>query len=120
MRKLAAIALFSLYCSVGAFAQAVAGLGAVSGTVRDATGAAVPGATVVVTNDSKGIKRTIQTTDAGIFAAPALTPASGYAVTVTKQGFSNWEAKDFEILVGQTIDFRVTLQVGATATTVDV
>ena len=39
MRKLAAISLLSLCCAAGAFAQAVAGLGALSGTVRDASGA---------------------------------------------------------------------------------
>src|SRR5205814_7686171 len=54
---LALSALFSLVYPHGAFAQAVAGLGAVAGTVRDASGAAVPNATVVVSNDSKSIRR---------------------------------------------------------------
>src|SRR5215468_9740777 len=86
----------------GAYAQAVAGLGAISGTVRDATGAIVPGATVVLTNEAKGFKRTMLTTEAGLFSAPALVPAAGYDLTVTLQGFKTWEAKNFEIQVGQT------------------
>ena len=39
MRKGITLFLLTLVCSTGAFAQAVAGLGAVSGSVRDATGA---------------------------------------------------------------------------------
>src|SRR5579883_3106738 len=70
------------FATAGLYAQAVAGLGGVSGSVRDASGAAVPNATVVLTNDSKGIKRTLQTTDAGVFSVPALVPAPGYSLTV--------------------------------------
>ncbi|HLJ14442.1 MAG TPA: carboxypeptidase regulatory-like domain-containing protein [Bryobacteraceae bacterium] len=113
------LVLFSL--AVGSlWAQAVAGLGGMSGTVRDTSGAAVPGATVVVTNDSKGITRSVDTTGSGVFNAPALVPASGYSITVSKQGFTTWEAKDVEILVGQTVDFNITLQVASAVTQVEV
>ncbi|PYV74240.1 MAG: hypothetical protein DMG96_20770 [Acidobacteria bacterium] len=117
---LALSALFSLVYPLGAFAQAVAGLGAVAGTVRDASGAAVPNATVVVSNDSKGVRRTMQTTDAGVFAAPALVPATGYGIRVTGQGFADWEVKDFQVQVGQVVDFAVTLQVSSVSATVEV
>lgn len=120
MRKVLLMFLCALVFSAGAFAQAVAGLGAVSGTVRDASGAVIPGATVVVANESKGIRRTIQSTDAGVFSAPALTPATGYAVTVSKEGFNNWEAKDFQVLVGQTVDFRIVMQVGTSSTRIEI
>src|ERR1019366_6218756 len=120
MRKVLAITICALVFAAGAYAQATAGLGAVSGTVRDASGAVIPGATVVVANDGKGIKRTMTSTDAGVFAAPALTPSSGYSITVTKQGFATYEVKDFEILVGQNVDFRIGLQVGSANIKVDV
>ena len=120
MRKVLAITVCALVFVSGAYAQATAGLGAVSGTVRDASGAVIPGATVVVANDGKGIKRTMTSTDAGVFAAPALTPSSGYSITVTKQGFATYEVKDFEILVGQNVDFRIGLQVGSANIKVDV
>src|SRR5206468_6679586 len=97
MRKVLALGLCALAFAAGAFAQATAGLGSVSGTVRDASGASVPGATVIISNESKGIKRTMTTTEAGVFAAPALVPASGYSIVVTKQGFSEYEVKAFEI-----------------------
>ncbi len=114
------LCVLTLAASGALFAQAVAGLGGISGTVRDTSGAAVPGATVVVTNELKGIRRSLQTTDAGIFAAPALVPSTGYSLSVTKEGFAGWEVKDFEILVGQTVDFRVEMQVGTTRTVVQV
>src|SRR2546423_9770628 len=117
---LALSALFSLVYPLGAFAQAVVGLGAVAGTVRDASGAAVPNATVVVSNDSKSVRRTMQTTDAGVFSAPALVPATGYSIRVTGQGFANWEVKDFQVQVGQVVDFAVTLQVSSVSATVEV
>jgi hypothetical protein len=102
MRYRAVLGLISaLLCSGSAFAQSVAGLGAISGTVRDASGAGVPAAQVVVANESKGIKRTLSTTDAGVFTAPSLVPAAGYTISVTKQGFNQYDAKDIEVLVGQ-------------------
>src|SRR5712671_2044745 len=113
MKKVLALSLCSLAFAAGAYAQATAGGGAISGSVRDASGAVVPDATVVVANESRGIKREMQSTGAGAFAAPALVPASGYSITVTKQGFATWEVKDFAILVGQNVDFKVGLQIGS-------
>jgi hypothetical protein len=120
MRKVISLMICALVFVAGAYAQAAAGMGSVSGTVRDASGAVIPGATVVVANDSKGIKRTMTSTDAGVFAAAALVPASGYSITVSKAGFSTYEIKDFEVAVGQNVDFRVGLQVGSATTKVDV
>src|SRR6266851_9120020 len=102
------------------FAQAVAGLGGMSGVVRDATGAVVPGATVVVSNQSKGIRRTLETNNGGVFTAPALVPDSNYKVTVTKSGFATFEAVEVPIQVGQSLDLQVVLNVASSATQVEV
>jgi len=109
---------FLLAASV--YGQAVAGLGAASGSVHDASGAAVPNASVVLTNESKGIRRTLTTTEAGVFSIPALVPSSGYTLTVTSSGFAAWEVKNFTILVGQTVDFGVVLQVASASAQVEV
>ncbi len=74
--RICVVIIAMVFCAVG-FAQSVAGLGAISGTVRDASGASVPGAQVVVANESKGIRRTLTTTEAGVFTAPSLVPAPG-------------------------------------------
>src|SRR5712691_10653813 len=112
--------IFALLCSGSAFAQSVAGLGAISGVVRDATGAAVPGAQVVVANESKGIKRTLSTTEAGVFTAPSLVPAPGYSVTANKPGFAQYELKDIQVLVGQNIGLEIALVVAGSVTQVQV
>jgi len=65
-------------------AQAVAGLGAITGTVRDASGAVVSSAAVTITNASIGFSRRLETTGAGIFAAPSVTPGPGYQIEVEK------------------------------------
>src|SRR5581483_7677855 len=60
------------------------------------------------------------TTDAGVFAAPSLTPAPGYMVVIKKQGFSDFELKDIQVQVGQNVDLAVQLSVAGAATQVQV
>jgi outer membrane receptor protein involved in Fe transport len=120
MRKNLFVWVLALALATCALAQTGAGLGSISGLVLDASGSAVPGATVVVTNESKGIRRNLETTSQGQFTAPALIPDSGYKVEVSKPGFSNYEATNITVSVGQNVDLRVALGVAATTTTVDV
>jgi len=103
-----------------AWAQSAAGLSSISGVVRDATGAVVPNAKVLVANQSKGIVRNLTTNDAGLFTAPALAPAPGYSVAVEAQGFNRYEAKDLELLVGQNLNLNVEVAVAAAAVQVEV
>ncbi len=119
-QKLLVCLVFTLLTTAAAFAQAVAGMGGLTGTVRDASGAAVPGAQVIVANESKGIRRTLESNDAGVFTAPALVPSRGYAILVSKSGFAAWDAKEIEILVGQNLNFNVIISVAATTTQLDV
>jgi len=115
MRKSFTVILAILCFSLAAFGQA-AGLGSITGTVRDASGAPVPSAKVLVSNAALGINRELITTLAGFFAAPALTPNSGYKVTVNKQGFATFEANDLTLQVGGTLDLNVVVKVGAVRT----
>jgi hypothetical protein len=119
-KTLGLLVLAGVLCGLIAFGQSVAGLGAISGTVRDASGAAIPAAQVVVSNESKGIKRTLETTEAGVFTAPSLVPAPGYSVTVTKPGFNQYEVKDIQVLVGQNLSLDIALAVAGAATQVEV
>src|ERR1044071_5314988 len=119
MNRSFAVGLSTVLFCAGAFAQ-VAGMGGISGTVRDASGAAVPDAQVTVSNESKGIKRVIRTTEAGVFAAPSLIPATGYVVAVTKSGFANYEVKDIPLQGGQMVDLSVMLTVAGASTQVQV
>src|ERR1041385_6167562 len=89
-----------------AFAQSTAGLAGISGVVRDATGAVVPNAKVVVSNESRGVVRNVTTNEAGLFIAPALVPAPGYSVNVSAPGFTDYEAPNLELLVGQNMNLK--------------
>jgi len=120
MRKTNAALLLFLIAIPAAHSQPVAGWGAISGLVRDASGAVVPDAQVVVANPSKGIRRALASNQAGVFTVPALVPAAGYIVTVTKSGFSAFQVKDLEVLVGQNVNLNVLLEVAGATTLVEV
>ena len=109
-----------LLSGMAIYAQAVARFGGISGVVRDASGAIVPNAGVTVSNELKGIRRTLTSNAAGVFTAPALTPASGYRVQVTAPGFAPFDNQNITIQVGQQVDLAVTLSVASAATEVQV
>jgi hypothetical protein len=112
-----ALALLVILSATGLFAQ---GVGSITGVVQDPSGAVVADAKVVVDNASKGIHRELATSAAGIFNAPALVPASGYQVTVTKQGFAGYQVKEITVAVGETVSLNPVLKVNAGSTAVEV
>src|ERR1700716_928756 len=78
--------LLLLSLSSAAFAQVTGGT--ISGSVTDPSSAAVPGATVVVLNQSKGEARTIATNENGYYSAPNLIPGN-YSITISANGFTS-------------------------------
>src|SRR5215471_1950541 len=89
------------------------------GTVVDASGAAVPNATVEATHVATGVKTTTKTNSTGAYRFNNL-PVGMYDVTVSAQGFTNAGLKNVDIQLAKTSTVNVSLQVGAVATTVDV
>jgi Carboxypeptidase regulatory-like domain/TonB dependent receptor-like, beta-barrel len=86
------------------------------GTVSDQQGAAVPAASVTVTNTGTGRSLSVQTNAEGFYLAPAL-PAGHYHVVVEKSGFDK-AAQDLALQITQVgvVDFK--LQVGTQTQTV--
>src|SRR5688572_17879578 len=73
--------------------------GAISGTVRDENGAAVPGAQVEVINSTTGVtERTATSDDNGNFGVTQLPPGD-YKLVVSKEGFSKAELPDVRVRV---------------------
>jgi outer membrane receptor protein involved in Fe transport len=101
------------------WAQSTAGAAAISGVVRDPTGATVPGAKVVIASQ-QGTVREVTTNTDGVFTAPSLIPGSGYQVTVTATGFDTWVVKDVVLSVGQNLDLKADLKVATANTQVEV
>ena len=84
--------------------------GAVSGTVRDASGAAVPGASVTVTNMDTNISRTAVSDAVGFFRVPALEPGR-YQVRAELSGFSTVEYKDIRLVSASEVTVNPELKV---------
>ncbi len=120
MKKGVFLVALAIQLAASLFAQSVAGLGAISGTVRDSSGSVVPDAKVTVANASRGIRRNLTSSGAGIFTAPSLTPAADYSITVNKPGFAPYEANGVEVLVGQDVRLDIVLAVAGTTTSVQV
>src|SRR5438132_3066202 len=84
--------------------------GTIQGTVTDANGAIVPGATVEIKNLETNLSRTLTTDDGGRFVALAL-PSGRYSITVSKQGFATAVAESLDLTVGQALNLPVTMKV---------
>jgi hypothetical protein len=102
------------------YSQSLAGLGAISGTVRDSSSSLIPDAEVVVSNPSNGITRKLTTTESGYFIASSLPPGPGYVVSVTKGGFASYTAKEVLVQVGQNVALNVALDVAQQVQTVTI
>src|SRR6202795_2889488 len=81
---------------------------AIVGQVRDASGAAVPSATVTVTSKDTGLRRSASTDDSGRFNFPQLKPGA-YSVKVEAEGFEPQQNDAVSAALGQkqTVDFRL-------------
>ena len=102
---------FILGASRLAGGQSLAGLGALEGTVKDSSGAVIPNADVEVVNAALGVDRKMRATNAGIFAAPSLPPASGYVLIVTVPGFSVSRVQNLVVHVGEQVTVPVILSI---------
>jgi hypothetical protein len=85
--------------------------GNIEGTVRDATGAVVPGVTVTIRNTELGTRRVVVTNEQGRYRAISLPPGA-YALTARMQGFRTVEQGDLTLSAGQTIVANMRLEVG--------
>ena len=72
----------------------------ISGTVRDASGAVLPGANVVVLNQDTGITRTVTSNTSGRYAAPGLG-LGNYRVTAQQAGFQTQVRSGIALKIGR-------------------
>ena len=72
----------------------------VEGTVADANGAIVPGATVVVRDERTGTQRTVTTGGQGRFQVGNLTTGGPYSVTATADGYQGQTIPDIQLNLG--------------------
>ena len=102
-----AVVLF-LGIAIGARAQSTAVL---NGTVTDASGAAVPNATVKITNGATGVTSSMKTDQSGAYLFPAL-PIGTYRVEVSAPAFQTTVITGLQLQVATTVTKAIQLKVG--------
>lgn len=110
---------FALFLLLPPFTSAQISNGAISGTVTDASGAIVSGASVMITNTATGVSRTIQTDASGFYSAEGLGVGQ-YRVAVSKSGFQSSSTAGIQIDPGTRRTNNVTLTVGEVSQSVEV
>ncbi|MES2390604.1 MAG: TonB-dependent receptor, partial [Acidobacteriota bacterium] len=95
------------------------GNGNIVGTVTDPSGAAVPGATVVVIDTDTGVSRTLTTNSAGIYTANFLVPGH-YEVVASAASFGKLDRKNLTLTVGQVLTIDAALPAASVTSAVEV
>lgn len=106
-----------LFAATFSYAQVVGG--SVSGTVIDATGAAISGASVVIHNQETGSERQLTTNGDGVYGAPSV-PVGRYRITVTRENFATQQRDSVVVTVGESVRVNIALSASAVNQTVEV
>ncbi len=93
--------------------------GAIEGTVTDAQGGALPGATVEARSVNLAGVAVAQTDARGMFRFPALPPGT-YTLTATLEGFNPRGVEAIELNLGQLLKIELVLELGAVTDTLTV
>src|SRR3984885_6592020 len=91
----------------------------ISGTVKDSTGASIPGATATVPATGTGISQTRTTNGQGFFSFQEL-PLGSYIVTVEQKGFKEYQQTGLVLDVNEARTVDATLQVGQVSEKIEV
>jgi len=105
--------------STGVRAQTQITSGTIQGTVEDANGAAVPGASVDIKNLDTNSTTNRTTNEDGRFVVLQL-PSGHYTVTVSKPGFATLLVEKVDLTVGQAINLPLSMKVSQVQETVTI
>ena len=119
VRKVSLLLLFASFLSFQSLTAQTPGTGALTGTVKDPSGAVIPNATVTLTSTDTGqVRTTMSGADGGYKFA--LLPPGSYRVRIEASGFKPVEIPGVTIAVTETEVLDRNLDVGAQAQTVTV
>ncbi|WP_179487370.1 carboxypeptidase regulatory-like domain-containing protein [Granulicella arctica] len=100
-----------LLYSTESYAQNAVSTGAITGTVRDASGALLANVVVTVVSDTTGMTLSAKTNSDGIFSFPAL-PVGAYKASFSATGFKKTQIQNLSVGVGHTADAEAVLSIG--------
>jgi hypothetical protein len=109
--------VLTLACAGASSAQSFPGR--INGVVRDTQGAAVPDATVKLSNPSTGLERTVTTDANGEFNFPELA-LGNYRLTISKSGFQTMALTDIATSESEVNTVAPTLTVGSVTSEIQV
>jgi hypothetical protein len=93
---------------------------AVHGTVKDPSGAVIPGAMVTALNTSTGISTTATTNGSGYYIFTQLHIGGPYTISVDKTGFKTFQSTGLMLNLNDNREVDAKMAVGATSQTVQV
>src|SRR3954447_15466759 len=93
--------------------------GTITGTIRDASGASIPGAKVTLTNTETGLVFVNSANEAGDYTVPQLSVGT-YTVHIEKDGFRPSSVNGLILNASATIRADATLEIGTAAQAVEV
>jgi hypothetical protein len=119
MRNLRHICLLFVLISLCVTARTQTVDTSISGTVVDGAGAAIPGATVTITNPSNGQSKSFKSGSAGEYSVTYLIPGV-YNISVTAPGFTTYQTKGITLEINQQAKIDVAMRAGGANEVVEV
>jgi hypothetical protein len=113
------ILLLAAFAAIAPSAYAQVLYGSIVGTVLDASGSVVPGATTKIVNTSTGQSREVTSTETGTYSFADVL-AGSYTVTISAQGFRAAQTTNVPVTINTVVRVDVQLQVGSLTDTVTV
>lgn len=98
--------------------RAQSGAGSIQGTVTDATGAVIPGASIGVVNIETNVTTNTKANEVGFYQVPGLFTGN-YTVTITAPGMRTY-ARTLELLVAQNAVINASMSAGSVTQQVEV
>ncbi|MGA8596530.1 MAG: carboxypeptidase regulatory-like domain-containing protein, partial [Bryobacteraceae bacterium] len=117
IKRFGILALITAALSMPLFSQTTSGN--LTGTVFDASGAAIPDATVTATHDATQVATSTTTTSSGQYRINNLLVGT-YTLSVKASGFADARVKNVSVTLNELATANVTLQVGQAAQSVEV
>jgi hypothetical protein len=117
--RLILMASLLLLCGLPSFLYGQVDRGTINGTIKDQSGAVIPGVTVTITNVDTGVTGVVTTNSVGFYTILNL-PMGRYSLRFSKQGFRELVRKGIYITVAQVALIDTTLTVGSPSESVTV
>lgn len=91
----------------------------ITGTIKDPSGAVIPGVGVMLTNPGNAIQTSTVTDSLGVYTLLNL-PIGQYALACSKDGFGNYQRSGINLLIAQVAEIDIVLAIGASTETATV